>query len=562
MKKKIISIFLAAMVSVQPCGVVYAEEFSTDVSVESNEVEEQGDELSDVEEDSTEGNAVAILSNIESDTSVVTEAEEETDEIMTADDLFTAGDFDDDEDDISDDDTEEDDSNKCGENVTWLVEGDTLFIQGKGECWNYWDNNDNRWQDVKKVVIENGVTTIGSFMFYECVNIDSISIPASVVEIGDSAFGSCRNLKNIQVAEENKIYSSVDGCLYNKDQTRLIYFVNGKEVCNISSEVTSIGDELQNDLAPSAFYDAVDLQKFVVDPNNKTFSSVDGILYNKDQTVLLRCPNAAENLVFSKNTKEIGTSAVSQCNNITSVTIPEGVTKINKWAFDNCVKLTSVTLPKSLTSLGSWVFNWNNSKLVLYVHKGSYAEKTVKDNKTGGRQFQYKVIESQKKKINKTKITVGTLSYTGTNGKPSVTVKNGSKTLRRNTDYTISYSRASKVGAMVKITITGKGSYTGKIVKTVYIVPRKPTISSVKSGKKNMTVIYKKTAGASGYQIAYSTNQKSGYKYVTLNNKTVRKTISRLTSGKKYYVKVRAYRTINGKKYYGNYSAVKSVKIK
>ena len=77
-----------------------------------------------------------------------------------------------------------------------------------------------------------------------------------------------------------------------------------------------------------------------------------------------------------------------------------------------------------------------------------------------------------------------------------------------------------------------------------------------------MTVTYKKTAGASGYQIAYSTNQKSGYKYVNLNNKTAKKTISKLASGKRYYVKVRAYRTIKGKRYYGNYSVIKTVKVK
>ena len=167
-----------------------------------------------------------------------------------------------------------------------------------------------------------------------------------------------------------------------------------------------------------------------------------------------------------------------------------------------------------------------------------------------------------KTQMSKTKISIGTLSYTEANVKPSITAKNGNKTLRQNTDYTISYNRDSKVGAAVKITITGKGSYTGKVVKTVYIVPAQPTISSVRAGKKNMTVTYKKTAGASGYQIAYSTDQNSGYKYVNLNNKTVKKTINKLVSGKKYYVRVRAYRTINGKKYYGNYSVVKSVKVK
>ena len=169
---------------------------------------------------------------------------------------------------------------------------------------------------------------------------------------------------------------------------------------------------------------------------------------------------------------------------------------------------------------------------------------------------------TNKTQISKTKLTIGTLSYTGSNVKPAVTVKNGSRTLRQGTDYTISYSKASKIGTAVKVTITGKGSYTGKTVKTAYIVPAKPAVSSVISGKRSLTVSFKKTTGASGYQIAYSTSQSSGYKYSDLNSKTFRKTIIGLSSGKKYYVRVRAYKTINGKKYYGNYSAVKSVKVK
>ena len=64
---------------------------------------------------------------------------------------------------------------------------------------------------------------------------------------------------------------------------------------------------------------------------------------------------------------------------------------------------------------------------------------------------------SQKTQISKTKITVGILSYTGSSVKPSVTVKNGNKTLRQGTDYTIAYNKASKAGTAVKVTIIGKG---------------------------------------------------------------------------------------------------------
>ena len=243
-----------------------------------------------------------------------------------------------------------------------------------------------------------------------------------------------------------------------------------------------------------------------------------------------------------------------------------------------CLKTTSATSytikcePQTMPYLT--VYQLKNGKLeqVLSVENGKSC--TLKPNSVYyiGMRLHSAVLDLDKVKftvssvepkvqMSKTKISIGTLSYTGSNVKPSVTVKNGNKTLKQNTDYTISYSKASKVGAAVKITITGKGSYTGKVTKNAYIVPARTAISSVKAGKKNLTVTYKKTTGASGYQIAYSTSQNSGSKYVNLNNKTVKKTISKLTSGKKYYVKVRAYRTINGKNYYGNYSAVKAVKV-
>lgn len=171
-------------------------------------------------------------------------------------------------------------------------------------------------------------------------------------------------------------------------------------------------------------------------------------------------------------------------------------------------------------------------------------------------------VKKVAQKISKAAITIGRLSYTGSYVKPSVTVKSGNKTLHQGTDYTISYNKASRVGAAVKITVTGKGFYTGKATKSAYIVPAKPVLSSVKAGKRSMTVTYRKTTGASGYQIAYSTNQKSGYKYINLNNKVSKKTISNLKSGKKYFVRVRAYRSINGKKYYGDYSSIKTVVVK
>jgi hypothetical protein len=157
-----------------------------------------------------------------------------------------------------------------------------------------------------------------------------------------------------------------------------------------------------------------------------------------------------------------------------------------------------------------------------------------------------------------------TYAYTGKAIAPTVTVKYGKTTLKKGTDYTVSYKN-NKATGKATATITGKGKYSGTKTVTYIIVPKKATVSTVKSAKtKTVTVKWKKDSQASGYQLVYSTNSKfKSSKSVNIaKNSTVSKTLTKLTKGKTYYVKVRAYKTISGKKYYGAYSAVKSVKCK
>jgi hypothetical protein len=168
--------------------------------------------------------------------------------------------------------------------------------------------------------------------------------------------------------------------------------------------------------------------------------------------------------------------------------------------------------------------------------------------------------------MSKTKVTgvKSTYTYTGKSITPTVTVKYGKTTLKKGTDYTVSYKNNTKTGKAT-VTITGKGKYSGTKTVTYIIVPKKATVSSAKSSKtKTVTVKWKKDSQATGYELIYSTNSKfkSAKKVAIAKNSTVTKTITKLTKGKTYYVKVRAYKTISGKKYYGAYSAVKSVKCK
>lgn len=157
-------------------------------------------------------------------------------------------------------------------------------------------------------------------------------------------------------------------------------------------------------------------------------------------------------------------------------------------------------------------------------------------------------------------ISVG---YTGKALKPTVTIKDGNTILKQNTDYTISYKNNKKIGTAT-ITIKGNGNYNGTKTLNFDIVPKKATISSVKSLKvKTATVKWKKNTTATGYMIQYSTdkNFKENVKTVKISkNKTTSTTLKKLKAKKTYYVRVALYKKVDGKTYTGAYS--KSIKVK
>ena len=154
--------------------------------------------------------------------------------------------------------------------------------------------------------------------------------------------------------------------------------------------------------------------------------------------------------------------------------------------------------------------------------------------------------------------------YTGKSLTPAVTLKIGTKTLSRGSDYTVTYKANKDIGKAT-ITLKGKGNYKGTKSVTFNIIPKAVTLKSLASSKaKNLTVKWSKNTTATGYQIVYSTDKSFSSKKTTnvTGAATVSKTLTWLTSGKTYYVKVRAYKTVNGTKYYSAYSSVKSLKVK
>lgn len=183
---------------------------------------------------------------------------------------------------------------------------------------------------------------------------------------------------------------------------------------------------------------------------------------------------------------------------------------------------------------------------------------TGKGNYTGRAVKYFKISKRGVNTLNISRVSKRT--YTGRSIKPSVSVKYGSKLLKRNADYTLSYGKNKNTGkATVKV--TGKGNYTGSVTKTFYIVPRKTKITYAKSKKsRKLTIKYKKAAGASGYEIAYRKKGSKSYKYRRTGKRSY--TLSKLSRKKSYQVKVRAYKNVGKTRYYGSYSSQKTIRIR
>ena len=163
------------------------------------------------------------------------------------------------------------------------------------------------------------------------------------------------------------------------------------------------------------------------------------------------------------------------------------------------------------------------------------------------------------------KITVAGATYTGKALKPAVTVTLNGTTLRAGTDYTVSYADNTNVGTG-KVTIQGIGSYTGSASASFTIAPKGTKLKKLKAGKRMLTIKWKKqTKQMSGYQLLLATNKKFTKGKKTLNIKGAKKATKKakkLKAKKKYWVKIRTYKTVGGKRIYSAWSKVKTAKTK
>ena len=229
------------------------------------------------------------------------------------------------------------------------------------------------------------------------------------------------------------------------------------------------------------------------------------------------------------------------------------------YAYDGKAKKPGVTVKlngKTLKNGTDYTVSYSNNTKV------GTAKVTItgKGNYTGSVSKTFKIKNNFKKA---TVLGISTKAFTGKNITQSITVKYNGKTLKKGTDYTVSYSSNKSIGTAT-VKIAGKGSYTGTITKTFKINPAKQEIQKLTAKSKAFFVDWAQKGSATGYEIQYATNSKftSAKKVTITNNKTDKATVSKLSGKKKYYVRVRSYTTVKGTKYYGAWSASKSVTTK
>ena len=204
---------------------------------------------------------------------------------------------------------------QCGENLTWILQSGTLTITGTGAMYNYgYSSPKSPWREyeseIEKVVIDNGVTSVGDYAFDNCEELVDIEIPNSVISIGNGAFSSCTSLSSIVIPNNVRELKAdmFEFCLSLKD-------------VKIPNSVTTIGSR-----------------------------------------AFIYCRNLS-NIIMGSNVKTIGDRAFYYCEELARISLPNSITTIGENAFyDSGIEY--IELPASLTVIGRGAFRYSDIRKI------------------------------------------------------------------------------------------------------------------------------------------------------------------------------------------------------
>lgn len=270
-----------------------------------------------------------------------------------------------------------------------FTSGDYVYVKDTSGLYlvEYHGNEDTVYVPSKL----DGINVVGIYTetFAFSPDVRKVVIPEGIISIYDDAFHGCRKLEEIEVSSNNQIYASEDGILYSKDYKYLVVCPPGKKgvvdvnentiyVCDYSfftcANVTDINiPESVEDLGLGCFYETDSLESINISPYNKYYVEEDGVVYNKAKTTLVKCVDTKDTSVTIPNTVvNIAKFAFYECNELKGpLKLPDNLKFIGEYAFFNCGQLdTDLEFPDTLETIEQRAFYGCKSLRSIKLNEG------------------------------------------------------------------------------------------------------------------------------------------------------------------------------------------------
>ena len=402
------------------------------------------------------------------------------------------------------------DSGSCGENVTWTLTADgTLTISGTGAMTDYTYDSRSPWYScrtyIKRVVMQQGVTSIGDHAFWDCSGLTSVTIPDGVTSIGGDAFSGCAALTSV----------------------------------TIPGSVTSIGGGA---FSGCTSLTSVAIPSSVTEIGGSAFSGCTGLT----------------SVTIPDSVTSIGDSVFSGCTALTAVTISDGVTAIGGSTFSNCIRLAKVTIPKSVTSIGKNAFYYCESIADVY-YDGTEEDWAKISISSGNEDLLAAALHCKPTPLTAPSVTGGndsqgrpTLKWNAVTGAAKYEVY---RARSMNGDY-IKYSTQTSTGYTNSAYLTSGSTYYYKVraldangtagpwsdvvAVTCRLGLTAPSVTGGNDSQGRPTLKWNAVTGAAKYEVYRARSMNGDYIKYSTQTSTGYTNSAYLTSGSTYYYKVRA----------------------